>query len=220
MAADWELVVAERTDLLTLLETLPPDQWETPSLCAGWRVRDVAAHLVSATDYRVVDVLVGLVRHRGDFDAFMGPYGRKRGSAPVPDILRAFRAAVPSRRTPPRTPPATVLVDTVVHHQDIRRPLDLPRTVPAERLVRCLEHVHAQDLTGGPGGRFVGGRRVEGLRVSATDVGWAAGAGPVVEGPGEALLLAMTGRPAALPELAGPGLPTLVARVAPAAAAR
>lgn len=213
MADDWTMVVAERTDLLQVLESLTPDQWEVPSLCARWRVRDVAAHVVSATDYSLSGVMLGMVRHRGDFDAFMGPYGRKRGSAPIPTILSQFRACVDSRRTPPRTPAATVLTDNVVHHQDIRRPLGMHRQVPQERLLRCLEHVLAQDETGGPGGRFVGGKRAVNLNLRATDIAWEAGAGPVVEGPGEALLLAMTGRLAAVDELTGPGLQTLTDRL-------
>lgn len=213
MTDDWTMVVAERTDLLQVLDSLTPDQWEVPSLCTGWRVRDVAAHLVSATDYKLSEVMLGMIRHRGDFDAFMGPYARKRGSAPIPTILSQFRACVDSRRTPPRMPAVTVLTDNVVHHQDIRRPLGLYRQVPAQRLVRCLELVHAQDETGGPGGRFVGGNRVVHLNLRATDVDWKAGAGPIVEGPGEALLLAMTGRLAALDDLAGPGLQTLTDRL-------
>src|SRR5690606_41760222 len=41
------LARAERADLLAFLRGLTPEQWEAPSLCAGWRVRDVVAHVVS-----------------------------------------------------------------------------------------------------------------------------------------------------------------------------
>jgi len=40
------LAQAERADLAALLTTLTPEQWDSPSLCAKWRVRDVVAHVI------------------------------------------------------------------------------------------------------------------------------------------------------------------------------
>ncbi|WP_406689502.1 maleylpyruvate isomerase N-terminal domain-containing protein [Saccharopolyspora sp. ID03-671] len=45
-----DLVVAERTDLAEYLGTLTREQWEEPSLCAGWRVRDVVAHAIGCDE--------------------------------------------------------------------------------------------------------------------------------------------------------------------------
>jgi uncharacterized protein (TIGR03083 family) len=98
------------------------------------------------------------------------------------------------------------LVDGTIHHQDIRRSLDRPRVVPPDRLERILFLVPSNPRLGA-------GRRIRGLGLRATDIEWRHGAGPEVTGPGEALLLAMTGRPAALADLEGPGLATLAARV-------
>jgi uncharacterized protein (TIGR03083 family) len=98
------------------------------------------------------------------------------------------------------------LVDGTIHHQDIRRALGRPRTVPADRLERVLGLV-----PGNP--RLGAGRRIRGLRLRATDVDWAHGKGPEVTGPGEALLMAMSGRLAAVADLAGAGLDTLAARL-------
>ena len=44
----WRAIDAERISLADLLDSLGEREWETPSLCAGWRVRDVAAHLTLA----------------------------------------------------------------------------------------------------------------------------------------------------------------------------
>ena len=99
------------------------------------------------------------------------------------------------------------LVDGTVHHQDIRRALGHPRTVPVDRLERILPLV-----PGNP--RLGAGRRIKGLRLTATDVAWEHGDGPEVSGTGEALLMAMTGRPEVLDELTGPGLATLGGRLA------
>jgi len=98
------------------------------------------------------------------------------------------------------------LVDGTIHHQDIRRSLGRPRTVPADRLERVLGLV-----PGNP--RLGAGRRIRGLRLRANDVDWAHGRGPEVTGPGEALLMAMSGRPAALGDLDGAGLGTLAERL-------
>jgi len=99
------------------------------------------------------------------------------------------------------------LVDGLIHHQDIRRSLHQPRTVPTDRLIRVLDLV-----PGNP--RFGAGRRIRGLRLRATDIDWAHGRGPEVTGPGEALLMAMAGRRVAVADLAGPGRATLAARLA------
>jgi uncharacterized protein (TIGR03083 family) len=98
------------------------------------------------------------------------------------------------------------LVDGLIHHQDIRRALGQPRTIPADRLGRVLGLV-----PGNP--RLGAGRRLRGLRLRATDIDWTHGRGPEVSGPGEALLMAMAGRPAAVADLAGPGRATLAARL-------
>lgn len=98
------------------------------------------------------------------------------------------------------------LVDGTVHHQDIRRPLGMPRVIPPERLKRVLDAV-----PGNP--RLGAGRRIRGLRLQATDLDWAIGEGPEVHGTGEALLMVMTGRRGIVSELAGQGTPTLAARV-------
>jgi uncharacterized protein (TIGR03083 family) len=104
--------------------------------------------------------------------------------------------------------PTEGLLDHVVHHQDIRRPLGQPRQIPEERLLAALEV--APKLSG-----FVGSKgRSTGIRLVATDVAWSHGEGPEVRGPGEAILLTITGRSAALHELDGEGVDELKGRLA------
>lgn len=96
----------------------------------------------------------------------------------------------------------------LIHQQDIRRPLGLPRQIPAERLRVTLDFARwAPPIRGG--------LRTRGLRLVATDLDWSAGRGPEVTGPGEALLLAMARRGAAVADLGGPGLPRLAQRLRP-----
>jgi uncharacterized protein (TIGR03083 family) len=94
----------------------------------------------------------------------------------------------------------------MIHHQDIRRTLDLPRQIPPERLRRVLDLVP-------PNPRLRAGARIRGLRLQATDIDWAHGSGLEVRGTGEALLMAMAGRRQAVGELTGPGQPRLATRV-------
>jgi len=100
----------------------------------------------------------------------------------------------------------------MIHHQDIRRPLGLPRTIAPDRLRAALEFAKTAPVIRGFWHR-------RGLRMVATDVDWAAGSGPEVRGPGEAILLAIAGRNAAVGELSGPGLAALGPRLDKASAA-
>jgi uncharacterized protein (TIGR03083 family) len=194
----------ERTDLAAFLKALTPEQWKSQSLCDKWTVKDVVAHIVS---YEELSPL-GLVRRFAKGRVVRANEVGVREFAPMsPRELIEFL----DRHLHPKGLTAgfggmIALVDGTVHHQDIRRALDMQRTVPADRLERILPLV-----PGNP--RLGAGRRIRGLRLKATDVAWVHGDGPEVTGTGEALLMAMTGRADALPELTGPGQATLAARV-------
>lgn len=97
------------------------------------------------------------------------------------------------------------LTDGVIHHQDIRRPLGLPRSIPADRMLCALPFACTAPTIGAR-------KRIHGLHLIATDLTWATGKGPAVEGPSEALLMAIAGRHGAVRLLSGPGQPILAAR--------
>lgn len=195
------MVAHERAELIELLRDLTDQEWETPSLCAGWRVRDVVGHLLSDTiapfDYAGI-----VIRHRCAVDRVNNALVEKARTLSTAELVDrlAHRAGKLSRFAP-----KLVLADTFVHQQDIRRPLDRPRAIPAERLTMVLAH---------PDPFAFPWRVTKGLRFVATDVDWSRGSGPEVHGPGEALALAMVGRPAALADLDGDGLPELRRRLA------
>jgi uncharacterized protein (TIGR03083 family) len=195
-----------------LLHALRPDEWDAQSVCDGWRVRDVIAHI--CLGYTTpMPVMVAKVGRYG----FNVPRASKLesiayASTKAPDELLAVFDTVHRDRVRKGISkvikPAEGLVDHTIHHQDIRRPLGRPRTVPEGRLVAALGVIPRL-------GGFVGAKkRVEGLRLVASDVPWAAGSGLEVVGPGEAILLAASGRAVALPELEGAGVATLRSRMA------
>ena len=196
----------ERADLADFLTTLRPEQWETPSLCAGWRVRDVVAHAIS---YEELDFR-GLAR-RMAAGGFHPDRANQVGVDELRDLGTDELVALLRRHLTPRGLTAwfggtIALTDCVIHHQDIRRALGLPRPVPAARLRPVLRAALAAPQVGGAW-------RTRGLRLVATDLRWSAGFGPEVTGPAEPLLMAIAGRRGVVGELSGPGVTKLSARI-------
>jgi uncharacterized protein (TIGR03083 family) len=195
------LLAQEQHDLVGLLRTLSSAEWEMPSLCAGWRVRDVVGHLVSATIPLSTYVNVA-VRYRS-VDRVNGHLVDEARAMSISTLVDRFDASI-GRSWASRLAPSILLADSLVHQQDIRRPLGRGRVVPAERLVAVLNR---PDPFARPR------QRVRGLRLVATDVMWAKGTGPEVCGTGEAIALAVAGRPVALDELVGHGVALLRQRM-------
>ena len=195
----------ERLDFADFLATLAPAQWDEPTLCAGWDVRSVVAHVVSYDELDGRQLAQRFARARFSLkrsnDIGLAEY-RIRPPEALIEVMR--RHPQPGRRLG-KFGGMVGFLDGLIHQQDIRRPLGLPRTIPAARLRRALE----LSLRAPPIGVA---RRLRGLRAVATDVDWAAGNGIEVRGPAEALLLTLAGRRAAADDLAGPGLEVLTAR--------
>ena len=197
------LVSAERADLADLLRTLTPQQWEHPSLCEGWRVRDVVAHVIQVDDVGLGSHVVAFVRAGFRPDRFNANGVARRAGWSTEQLLTTLERQVEVGRLSRIRRGIPALADTLVHHQDIRRPLALPRAIPADRLRVVLEH--PDPFTGAR-------RRAKGLRFVASDMDWSSGTGPEVSGPAEAIVMAVAGRGAALDDLAGAGKELLTER--------
>jgi uncharacterized protein (TIGR03083 family) len=201
-----DLARQEREDFAALLTDLSPEQWEAPTLCDHWRVREVAAHVIS---YDELDRL-GLVARfaKGWFlldriNAVGVADYATRSPQQLSELIRVH--AEPSGLTA-GFGGMIALVDGMIHQQDIRRPLGLPRDIPAERLLPALSFaVTAPTIRG-----FW---RTRGVRLVATDLDWSTGRGPDVRGPAEAMLMVMAGRRGVVGELSGPGQPKLADRL-------
>ncbi|HYN66370.1 MAG TPA: maleylpyruvate isomerase family mycothiol-dependent enzyme [Ornithinibacter sp.] len=207
MADVWSIVHAERAALITDLELLPDAAWGEASLCDGWTVHDVVAHLVDSARTTRVGFILGLARARFDFD-LQNDRGvrRERGVSPEATLVRLRDVA--ARTSSPPAPLDSRIVEEVVHGEDIRRPLGLTRSYPREAVARAL---HLQSSTPM---KFGGAKEiVSAVRVTATDTDVSIGDGPAVSGPALALLLALSGRHVALEELGGPGVGQLAKRL-------
>jgi uncharacterized protein (TIGR03083 family) len=196
----------EREEFAALLEGLTPQQWESSTLCEQWRVRDVVGHVIGYDPLSRMQLVrrmaKGLVTRGGTNAVGVAEY-----AAQSPEELTALmrRYAEPQGLTS-GFGGRIALTDGMIHQQDIRRPLGKPRTIDPARLRVALDF-----STWAP--RILGAVRARGVRLVATDLEWTHGKGPDVRGGGEALLLAMAGRRAALDDLDGPGKAKLAQRI-------
>jgi uncharacterized protein (TIGR03083 family) len=198
----WQTIGAQRIRLAELLAGLSDAEWEEPSLCAGWRVRDVAAHVALGTESpRIATMLVEAVRARGSFHRLNHDVAVRHAQRPTRDIVLEIRTNARSRRLPAVTTYRNILVDTLVHTQDIAIPLGRDEPLPVEAARAGADRVW---MMGWP---FWARRRLRELRLVATDTDWAVGTGTEMSGPIGMLLLLLTGRTTtAMPHLSGPGL--------------
>ena len=205
----WPLVHAERRALIDDLTGLDDEQWTRPSLCGGWTVHDVVAHLVDVALTTRLGFAIDMARARFDFDRQnANGLERARGATPQ-DTLQRLRQVATRTSTPP-APLDTRIVEDVVHGEDIRRVIGLHRDYPDEAVVRALRQQTRMPASFGGAKELVAR-----VRLTATDLDLSIGEGADVSGPALALLLAVTGRLVALDELDGPGVATLLPRAGP-----
>ena len=198
----WRTIDAERAGLADLFEDLSPAEWETPSLCDGWRVRDVAAHL-TLSHLPPATAVVEALRARGNYNRMVHDSAVRRAALPCDEFPRRLRAMVGSRRKIPFVPPEVPLLDVLVHGQDIAVPLGRLRPMPPAAAAAAAQRAWDMAFP------FRARKRLAGLRLAATDTDWAVGSGAPVEGPIAALLLLVTGRDAAVDQLTGDGVRAL-----------
>jgi uncharacterized protein (TIGR03083 family) len=208
MSDIWATIAAERGALADDLANLTPAQWDTPSLCPGWTVRDIVAHLSATASLNPGTFFVNMARAGFNFDRFAnGQIAKHRGPDPAA-TLNEFRSLQDSTSAPPG-PKTSWLGEVVVHGEDLRRPLGIAHTYPPAAVREAIDFYKGSNL-------LIGSKkRIAGLALKATDDDWQHGQGPdaqAVEGPLLSLLLAMTGRAAACDDLAGPGAQTLRSR--------
>ena len=206
MASDvWPTIHTERKALAADLDGLPAEEWDAPSLCGDWTVRDVVAHMTAATKLNAPKFFGRLIGSGFSFERVQSKgIADERGNSPA-DTLARFKAQTDSTGRPPG-PVDTILGETIVHSEDIRRPLGIGHSYPTDTVVRLVDFFKGSNLIIGTK------KRIAGLSLHATDVDWQQGDGPPVEGPVLDLLMAMTGRTQALDSLTGEGVATLRSR--------
>lgn len=200
----WRHTHEQRRVLATLLRDLADEEWAVPSLCVGWTVRDVAAHVMRSATVTPVEMAVALVRFRGRYNTLVAEDARRAARRPVAELVAEFERHDGSRRHPFGTSVVDPLLDVLVHSQDIAIPLGRPHPMPIEPALVAARRAHRLGFL------FTDAARRRQVAIRATDADFAVGSGPLVEGPIRAVLLLLTGRTAAaLPGLGGPGVELL-----------
>lgn len=194
-------VHAERAALHADLMRVPSDMWATPSLCAGWEVHDVVAHIIDSSKTTRLGFIRRMIASGLDFDRDneVGVHRERRPT--THETLAELSRVVASTRTPP-APAATRLVEAVVHGEDIRRPLGIWRDYPIAHVLPALRHQLTTSVSMG-GGR----EHATGYRVEAADADFVSGSGPDVRGRAIDILLAVSGRPVDASTISGSGAP-------------
>jgi len=181
-------VAAERRDLAELLSSLPARSWDSPTLCAGWRVRELVAHVTMPFRYSAARFVTELVRSGGRFNAMADRCARRDGAAPASEMLAALRDNATNPWTPPGGGLPGALTHDMIHGLDAVVPLGIDRRVPQGRLRIVLESVS------GPQALRHFGTDLGGIELRADDLDWSFGSGQVLAGQAQDLALVVCGR--------------------------
>ena len=198
----WPVIHAERKALATDLGALDQNQWASPSLCGTWTVRDVLAHMTATAKMTPPAFFAKLAGAGFSFGRLQERNIAAEQGATAADTLSRFEAELTSVKHPPG-PVDSWLGETIVHAEDIRRPLGIGHHYPPGAVIRIADFYKGSNLLIGAK------RRIAGLTLRATDADWSHGTGPQVSGPMLSLLLAMTGRKSPLDDLSGDGVAVL-----------
>jgi uncharacterized protein (TIGR03083 family) len=203
----WEAIDAQRLRVADLLDQLTDEEWRQPSLCDGWTVRDVAAHL-TLQQLTLRQAMPTVVKYRGNLPRATSEAAREQAQVrSTEQIIAGIRGMVGTRGLNVGVTVREALIDALIHGQDIALPLgrqlEIPPYAAAEATTRMFTMRWPRP--------FPATRTMKRFRVTASDIDWAAGDGPEVHGPMGAIMLVSSGRLVALPQLSGPGAPALAA---------
>jgi uncharacterized protein (TIGR03083 family) len=183
-----EAIAAERRDMADVLSDLPSRSWDAQTLCAGWRVREVVAHMTMPFRYSTARFVTEIIRSRGDFNRMADRCARRDAAMPTGELLAALRDNSGNPWKPPGGGFRGALVHDVIHGLDITVPLGIGRRIPEEHMRTVLE------VIAGPKTLKYFGAGLNGIELRADDIDWSFGSGTPVSGPAQDLALVLCGR--------------------------
>ncbi|WP_018297490.1 maleylpyruvate isomerase family mycothiol-dependent enzyme [Corynebacterium lubricantis] len=198
----WHAIDAQRERVADLLDNLEAGEWEQPSLCAGWTVKNVAAHL-TLQQMSLPQVMWLALRTRGNLNSIIHKSAILKSNAPSDHYPKAIRNMIGSTKHNFGVTPQETHMDIIVHGFDIAIPLGKTIDVPPQEVLRAAKRVWSYQGAGLA--EVFTQLGTPDLSFKATDVDWQVGSGPEARGPVAAILLVLTGRTAWLDQLSGPG---------------
>lgn len=183
------MIAGERRELAAVLADLPKERWDEPTLCAGWRVAEVVAHITMPFRYSTRRFMLELAKSRGNFNQMSDRRARQDARELT---VAGLTAALADNINHPWKPPGGgylgALTHDVIHGLDITVPLGIKRTVPVDRLGMILANLATPKTL-----RYFGAD-LSGIELRATDTDWSFGSGSPVTGTAQDLALALCGR--------------------------
>jgi uncharacterized protein (TIGR03083 family) len=192
-----DAVAAELNGLAGVLDTLPVESWDLPSLCAGWRVREAVAHLTMPGRCSTARFVVEIARSRGDFDRMADRTARRDATLPTGDLVAVLRSRKLQTWKPPGGGYEGALIHAAIHGLDITTALNVGRRIPEHRLRLVLDGITK------PMSIKHFGVDVSGVRFSAEDMEWSFGSGAALSGEAQDLALVLCGRAVSADRLHG-----------------
>jgi uncharacterized protein (TIGR03083 family) len=184
-----DMIAAQRAELAEVLAGLPESAWDEPTLCAGWRVREVVAHITMPFRYGRGQFALELAKSRGRFNEMADRVARRDAAGMSPaDLAGAVRSNTGHPWKPPGGGFSGALAHDLIHGLDITVPLGLDGPVPEDRLRLVLPESPADKSV-----RFFG-VDLDGVELRAEDMDWTLGSGVPVTGAAADLLLVLCGR--------------------------
>ncbi|CUU59339.1 TIGR03083 family protein [Parafrankia irregularis] len=199
----WQAIDTQRLRVADLLEELTDEEWRAPSLCGGWTVRDVAAHLTLQQTGPGAALRMA-ARSPGGMKRVIHRSACLRAEMPIEQMIAEIRGMVGSRKHNVGVTYRETLIDILVHGLDIAIPLDRPLETSTDAAAVAADRVWSVAFPSF-GYPFFPRKRLRGLRLTASDADWSVGEGVPVDGPMDAILLLLTGRTAAVEWLSGEG---------------
>jgi uncharacterized protein (TIGR03083 family) len=195
-----ELIAPERRALADALDGLTPEQWQGPTMCAGWTPGHVLAHLTMPFRIAPEDFMAGLQECGGDFTKFSDEIASRDSVIPQRDLVALLRDNADTPWSPPGGGLTGALSHDVIHGLDITWPLSLTYPIPDGALTAVLDSIIS------PGAQTHFGVPVEGVQLAATDLDWTRGSGLPLAGTGRDLVLLLAARDVPGDRFEGSGL--------------
>ncbi|MEU0790950.1 maleylpyruvate isomerase family mycothiol-dependent enzyme [Amycolatopsis sp. NPDC005961] len=183
-----DLIAAERRELAAVLGELAPADWGSATLCAGWRVPEVVAHMTMPFRFTTGRFVREMVKSAGRFNRMADRVARREASELSREALVAsLRDNADHPWQPPGGGPEGALSHDVIHGLDITTALGLGRRVPPERLEVVLGGVKPKQV------KYFG-TDLTGVGLRADDLDWSYGTGTPLTGLAQDLLLVLCNR--------------------------
>jgi uncharacterized protein (TIGR03083 family) len=205
MADIWTRIREERQALADLLPTLSNEQWETPSLCDGWSVRDVVAHLISVHERETWPTFFAILQNRLSVDRYNANSMRRIGAVSDKTLIARYDTTV-EMQTKPFIPTQFVLAESLIHNEDIFKALDSERVVPIETVLLIAQLYRSIGMA------RKWKRKSAHIKLVATDADWTYGNGDEARGPLLSIVMLLAGRNVVSRDLEGAGAERLQRR--------